>query len=254
MFTADYFKPVMAQAISVRLAARSFIIPIPRGIGALMTYPDDVFDSGEGVGKLLHRKGDPILNIHGDVKGVGLVFKNFTDNAVQCARGDGTKIIIINGISAAQGKALMKAYGEIIGPDSQKATAQQIHKLLDYAHTKLGIDDFFNGNQGKAKDYEPVRLHGASRDCGVFLRRSDEERFAVIGCGEGTYMGPAASPQRFKDHVVAVGNAEHIWLVQSSAFLNTYRHADDREISLSELPAFKMQCGTLPQAMSLKLG
>jgi hypothetical protein len=241
MFNADYFLPVMDLATPVRLAARSFIIPIPKGAGEPMVYPYDIDGAPN------QKKGMPLLDKHGQPKGVGIVFINHTDGALQAVRGDGNGMIIINGVSAQDGETLLKAYKYMI-PEPELATAGQIQVFLNYAHDELGIEDFFNSERAKIPGFEVVLRHPSNPDCGVFLRRSDEERFAVIGYGKGTYQGPAATPQRFNGHVVAVGNAKHVWLVQTSAFLNTYRHPDDSEIKISELPAFNMQEGSVPAA------
>jgi hypothetical protein len=234
MYKADYFSSVLGDAIPVRLAARSFIIPVPKDSGRLMVYPDDV----EGCPEL--KKGMPILNKKGEPKGTGIVFTNYTDGKiVQGARDDGKEMIIINGISAEQAGQLLDYYNSII-PVPEKATEKNIRDILRYAHEDLGIDDLFNGDRHKIPSFEPESRHPHDSDCGVFIRRSNEERFALVGVGAGIFEGPASSPQRFEGNVVVVSNATRTWMVQTDAFLKTYRHPDDREIKLAELPAFAM--------------
>ncbi len=237
MYTADYFAPVMKRGIPVKLAARSFIIPVPKGAGEFMTYPHDVGP---------FKKGDAVCNKEGVPKGQGIVFKNYTDGAVQAARGDGKSMIIVNAISEEQADRLWAYYNEKISDPEHTGTGT-IREVLDYAHFELGIDDFFNGDRVKIPGFEKLRVHPTCPDCGSFLRRSDEMRRAVLGHGQGEYKGPAASPQQFNGNVIAVGNEKHIWMVQAAAFVNTYRHADDdREIKLTDLPAFLMRPEAAP--------
>ena len=66
----------------------------------------------------------------------------------------------------------------------------------------------------------------------VFKNYADRAVQAVLGGG----------------NVIAVGNDRHIWMVKADAFVNTYRHAeDDREIKLTDLPAFIMQPEIVPE-------
>lgn len=244
MYTADYFASVMNRGISVKLAARSFIIPVPKGAGEFMTYPRDVGP---------FKKGDAICNKEGVPKGQGIVFKNYTDDAVQTARGDGKSMIIVNGISEEHADRLAAYYNEKIS-DPERVGAGTIREILDYAHFKLGIDDFFNGDREKIPAFEKLKPHPTNSDCGLFLRRSDEIRRAVLGNGQGEYKGPAASPQQFNGTVIAVGNEKHTWMVQADAFVNTYRHAvDDRKIKLTDLPAFLMRPEAAPAPFKLAL-
>ncbi len=247
MYTSDYFAPVMSQGIPVKLAARSFIIPIPEGVGEFMTYPEDVGAEPQ------FKKGMPVINKKGESKGHGIVFRNYADRTVQAARGDGKEMIIINGITEEQGKQLAAFY-QVIAPDPEKAGVARIRQVLAFAHNKLGIDDFFNGDRDKIPAFEKSQPHPTNPDCGVFIRRSDEIRRAVLGNGQGQYQGPAASPQQFSGNVIAVGNDRHIWMVQADAFLNTHRHAaDDREIKLTDLPAFLMRSEISPTPFQLTL-
>ncbi len=185
------------------------------------------------------KKGMPVLDKRGNPKGTGIVFENYTDGALQAVRDDGEGIIIINGISQQQAQMLLK-FTQAVIPDPAIATTQQIEDVLSYAHTVLGIDDFFNGDRAKIPSFEVERLHSGNLECGIFVRRSDEERFALLGLGSGTYAGPASTPQQFHGTVAVVRNANHAWMVQTDAFLNTYRHPDDREINKADIPTVRM--------------
>jgi hypothetical protein len=243
MYTTEYFTDVSATAIPVRLTARSFILPIPAGIGQLMVYPFDV------PGQPDKAAGKPILSKNGEPKGTGIVFQNYTDGAVQAVRDDGKSIIIFNGISREQGLQLLNFYSELAGANLLAITAPQINEILDFAHDTLGINDFFNGDLSKVSGFESEVHHRADSNCGVFLRRSSEERFALLGIGSGTYAGPASTPQKFSGDVVLVRNEKHAWLVQTSVFQNTYRHPNNQEISLTDLPAFAMSEKKAPERL-----
>jgi hypothetical protein len=239
MLSADDFTPFFQDAIPVRLAARCFIIPVPAGIGALMTYPFDVPDCAD------MKKGMPLLDSHGNPKGVGLVFFNPTDQAVQGVRANGQETIIVNGLSPDQANALA-AYARASLPDPARATAEAIYDLLCYARDVLGADDFFNDKRAKIPAFEAEALVLDNEAYGVFVRRNGEKRLALLGLGSGTFAGPAGSPQRFNGNVVVVGNDRHKWLVQTSAFLNTYRHPDDHPLRLTDLPVVQIRDGLTP--------
>ncbi len=233
MFTPAYFAPVLDSAIPVRLAALSFIIPVPAGIGQPMVYPRDIADQPA------MRKGSPILNKKGQPKGTGIVFENYADGAVQAARDDGQSVIIINGITRDQGTDLAGFYTSV-NPVPGSMTGAQIRQTLDFAHKTLGLKDFFNGDRADVAGFEAVAKFSTDSAAGIFIRRSREERFALAGYGSGTYEGPASSPQTFNGSVVVVTNRRHAWMVQTDAFLATYRQPNDQTITLKELPAFCM--------------
>jgi hypothetical protein len=239
MFSPEYFTPVLDQAIPVRLAARAFLIPVPINCGSPMAYPFYV-EGGRTI-----KAGMPILDKEGKEKGTGIVFINHTDGAVQAAKDDGKSMIIVNGLSPVQANALMHYYQSLV-LDSDKANKEQISEVLRFAHEDLGIDDFYNGSQSKISGFEVERLNGFAANCGIFIRRSQDERFAMIGLGSGIFAGPASSPQRFTDNVVVVKNDKHAWMVQTADFLKTYRHPDDREIEIGQLPAFTISEGKSP--------
>jgi hypothetical protein len=246
MYTPEYFAPVAELAIPVRLAARSFIIPIPQGIGSDIVYPEDVGDRPE------QKKGQPILNKRGEPKGTGIVFKNLTDGAIQAARDDGREMIIVNALSSEQAGKLSAEFDRLI-PDPVAATERQIRKILDFARDKLGVKDFYNGDRAKIANFEPEARHKTEPDCGIFIRRNPEERFAILGIGTRAFKGPASSPQTFTGSVVAVMNASHRWLVQTEEFERTYTHPNGCYVQRGELPAFRMS-ETLPPARMMSVG
>ncbi len=207
MYTPEYFEPVFDAAIPVRLAARSFILPVPAGIT--------------------------------------IFFADYTDGATERVRGDRDETIIFNDISKDQAARLMAYYKETI-PVPEKAGEAQIREVLRYAHENLGIDDIFDGERSKIPEYEVEALHPASSDCGIFIRHSSHERFALAGLGSGSYAGPASTAQQFTGHVVVVGDDSHKWMVQTEVFLDTYRHPDGRRIRAEELAAFFMNEGAAP--------
>lgn len=228
-YNPEDFSPHRNKAIPVRLAARSFIIPVPKGIGKPMVYPFDI------PGEPLKKKGMPLLDDRGFPQGTGIVFINHTDGAIQTARDNGEQSIIINGISEEQAR-LLSIYALTTIPDPETTSAAAILSLLAHAHKTLGIDDFFDGEQKKTSEFTPENLQPGRKDFGTFIRRSPEERFALLGLGSGSYEGPAGSPQIFKDNVVVVFGPKYIWMVQTRAFLKTYRHPDDRGLALQDLP------------------
>lgn len=241
MYQSDYFAPVVfpLEGMPVRLAARSFVIPVPEGVGQFMVYPFDIDDQP------LMKKGMPILDDGGKPQGRGIVFINHEDGAVQTARGNGEQMIIINAVSEAQAAQLLD-FSEKNISNPEKITEEQIHSILRYAREDLGIDDFFDGEQAKIPEFDALAPHSKSKNFGAFIRRSPQERFAILGQGSGAYAGPAGSPQRFTNNVVVLANADHTWMVQTRAFLNTYSHPDKREIKINELPAYRIQEGKAP--------
>jgi hypothetical protein len=239
MFKPEYFSSTLDAAIPVILAARSFIIPIPRGIGQPLVYPFDIDGETE------MKKGMPILDGNGQPMGTGVVFTNYTDGAIQAVRDGGAHMIIVNGVTENQANTLFAYYMANIR-DPKKATAQDIHSVLTYAHQQLGIEDFFDGKRRKIPEFDVVSLHPNCTECGIFIRRSEEKRFALLGLGSGTFKGPADSPQRFEGNVAVLTNGKHTWMVQTSAFLDTYQHPDKQKINIRDLPAFKMQEGSPP--------
>jgi hypothetical protein len=138
-------------------------------------------------------------------------------------------------------------------PDPSKATAQQIDKLLHHAYYELDIRDFMNTDSSKIPSFEVRSLHPSDPNAGIFVRHSEESRFALLGVGQGSFAGPASSPQEFAGTVVAVRNADRTWLVQSDEFRRTYTHPDGRRIALDDLPAFEMRPGVNPVAAEPKV-
>ncbi|OJX15217.1 MAG: hypothetical protein BGO82_11050 [Devosia sp. 67-54] len=177
----------------------------------------------------------PIVDWQGNAIGQsGVVFYNGKDRAVQAARGDGSGVIIMNEVNDQQAKKLTSFIEQLAGTPEALSLAQ-IKAVLEMARG-LGLEDTYNSDRGFVQSkMSPVGDLGAD---GFGLHKRDDRDIcpAIRLTGEGTFAGPAATPQQFRDGAVIVRQGDNYRLIQSDVFERTYRHSDNSAVRTEELP------------------
>ncbi|MBN9304825.1 MULTISPECIES: hypothetical protein [unclassified Devosia] len=220
-----------ADAVKVISSAQKYIIPIPElSDGEPLIYPGG---SRGKDGSLV--EGMPIVDWQGNAIGQsGVVFYNGKDRAVQAARGDGSGVIIMNEVNDQQAKKLTSFIEQLAGTPEALSLAQ-IKAVLEMARG-LGLEDTYNSDRGFVQSkMSPVGDLGAD---GFGLHKRDDRDIcpAIRLTGEGTFAGPAATPQQFRDGAVIVRQGDNYRLIQSDVFERTYRHSDNSAVRTEELP------------------
>jgi hypothetical protein len=191
---------------------KRFIVPVPalpEG-GEALIFP-------EGSPKA----GQPMkLQSDGVTPARGIVFFNGTDLAWQAARGDGTGVIIVNDIDRQMADQLARELSEL----QQLPVTQQldgIKALLHFAHSKLGITDFFNSNVDAVRDstsvIDPNNPHY------VQVAKKTEHKLA--------YVADGFSLKGAVDHVyphggMVITDGKYTWGIDTQVFLRNFRRKE----------------------------
>ena len=225
------------KSISVISSTIKLVIPIP-----------DLGDLGEElVFPSWHKNvGQAIKDWQGNViKGKGVVFKNFKDDCIQAAKGDGNEVIIVNEIIEEDYYKLNSFINERWGTvNKERLNFKQIKDILEYIQNTLGIGDVYNSTK------EFIRSNMLSIDgntvnniveFGLYRRDAREICRAVRLIGHGKFKGPAATMQIYNNGAILVQHGNDVRLVQEDIFLKTYRRFDNKRDILDanrEIPLY----------------
>jgi hypothetical protein len=227
------------NAIDVISFAQKFIIPIPKGKGEPLVYPEGHEKEGQAI---TDWQGKPI----GDE---GIVFFNEKDKSYRAVPSDGNGVVILNQVNSEQAKSLEQVLSKLKEPLSVNA----IKASLMYASKDLGISDMYNSDMnfilakmspiGDGVVGKPglFKLDDRDIDCSisrninkVLFKRDDRDICQAIFLeGSGEFQGPAATPQKFENGAVIVKQGDDIRLVQSDIFCQTYTQVDGAKIDPS---------------------
>src|SRR5580698_7178463 len=83
---------------------------------------------------------------------------------------------------------------------------------------------------------EPLPAMWTARQMSRLHQRKRDICRAVHIAGKGSFLGPAASPQRFADGVVIVKHGDSVRAVQPISFEANYQFLDGRPARMAELP------------------
>lgn len=218
-FGADKSTPVIS-------GAQKFVIPVPafKDGGEQLVYPE-----GE-------KAGQPIADWQDKPIGdKGLVFFNGKDRAYQAVKGDGNGVVIINLVTEEQAAKLTAKINEF-NSDPTQLSLGEIKEVLKYAREDLGLVDMYNSDKGFiAGKMSSVGAGTGVQAYGLHKRDDRDICHAVFVPGSGEFQGPAATPQQFSDGAVILQQGKDVRLIQPDAFEASYKHADGRSITVSEL-------------------
>jgi len=210
--------------------AQKFILPIPAWgeSGEPLVYPASY-----------EKAGQPILDYEGKPVGErGIVFFNGKDQSWQAVKGDGEGVIIINEVTPEQAQALYRKVREF-QPDPNNLTLEQMKQVLAFAQNDMGLVDVYNSSRSFVKENmtpaianEVPKLNGKEIEAYGFKKRDGRDiNQAIYISGAFTFVGPAASPQEFKNGGVIIEQGGKMRGVQPDIFVRTYKLSDGRSIS-----------------------
>jgi hypothetical protein len=212
-----------SNATPVISGAQKFVIPVP----AFM-------ENGE---ELKKPDGSPIVDYKGNPIGDrGIVFFNGTDNSLQAAPGDGNSVIIINNVTAEQGKKIA-AKIDGFSTDPAALSLSELKEVLKYVREGLGIKDMYNSDKGFiASKMNPLGTSKTGIEAYGLHKRDDRDICqAVYVAGQGQFQGPAATPQKFENGAVIVQQGDSVRLIQPREFEATYKNVDGSPLKVSGL-------------------
>jgi hypothetical protein len=202
-----------------------FVLPVPRfeGGGEPLVYPH-----GEHAGK-------PFVDRNGKViTGRGIVYFDPDDESWEVGRTNGCDVILMSPINREQGAKLV-AKVKTFAANPADLTLDQVKAILRYALETVRVRSTHASTTAFVAEalvpVEPADFPGF----GLHSRRADDPCRAVFVAGSGRFLGPAASPQRFRGGAVIVRHGDDVRLVQRRSFERTYRFPDGRPARISEL-------------------
>jgi len=218
-----------AGTLPVISDAQKFIIPVPAfaGGGEPLVYPPEHPDAGQPI---VDWQGQPIGS-------TGIIFYNAKDRAFQAAAGDGSAVVIINQVTAAQSRQLLDKIRQY-AQDPNALTLAQLKDILRYAREALGLVDMYNSDRDfVAQKMTPVA--SAATDIPAFGLHKRDDRDICRACyipGSGAFQGSAMTPSLFDEGAVILKQGDDVRLIQPAVFVETYRHPDGAPVTLAELP------------------
>jgi len=212
----DFSERASAAVVSESLR---FVLPVPKlkGGGELLVGPD-----GE---TLIDRDGKVI-------EGRGIVFFDPDDQSWEVAPGDGTGVLLFSPITREQGARLAAYIATLARP--QDLRLEQLKAVIRFVIDELRLRSAYSSTRAYvAEAMAPAgELLAGS---GLHQRMRDICR-AVRIAGKGSFLGPAASPQRFAHDVVILKHGDSVRAVQPLSFEANYQFLDGRPARMAELP------------------
>lgn len=215
-----------ANSTAVISEAYKFVIPVP--------------DLGDGAEPLVYpeghdQAGEPIVDYKGRKIGDwGLVFFNEKDQAHQAVPADGSGVIIINEVPLDQGKKIDEKVRSLTH-NPTALTSAQIHALLEYCHTELGLKDTYNSDRTYVSKHltelSDTLAGNQSKEYGLKKRDKTDIYQAVYVPGEFRLEGPATSVQIFTKGGVVIESHGNTRGIQPDVFLRTYQLANGQPIT-----------------------
>jgi hypothetical protein len=206
--------------------AQKFILPVPA-----------FADGGE---PLVHPRGDkqgqPITDWEGKPIGErGVVFSNPKDMSTQGVQGDGSGVIIMNEVTAAQAEKLKGKVNQM-GGDPNAFSVDQVKDLLSYAKNDLGIKDMYNSDKGfVGSKMNQIESHSSGIEAYGLHRRDDRDVCQAVFVSEvGRFTGNETTHSYSNGAVILKQGDDHR-LIQPAEFERTYTHANGNRISRDDL-------------------
>jgi hypothetical protein len=174
------------------------------------------------------RAGQSFTDRHGrPIKGRGVVFFDPDDQSWEAAPGDGTGVIIFSPITPGQAQRL-NLFARSLRTDPERLTLDEIKAIVAFAIVDLAISSAHASNRTFVREAMLPEEDMVSGGLGLYRRRADHICRAVYVAGAGRFLGPAASPQKFRDGAVILQHGDDVRLVQPTSFEATYRLLDGR--------------------------
>lgn len=218
-FSAEKSTPVISNA-------QKFILPVPA-----------FADGGE---PLVHpngqKQGQPITDWQGNPIGDrGVVFHNPKDSSTQGVQGDGTGVIIMNEVTAAQAEKLKGKVNQM-GGNPNDFNVDQVKELLDYAKNDLGIKDMYNSDKGfVGSKMNQIESHSSGIEAYGLHRRDDRDVCQAVFVSEvGRFTGNETTHSYSNGAVILQQGDDHR-LIQPAEFERTYTHVDGSRIAREDL-------------------
>ena len=213
----------MSQATQVIQCAQKFILLIPQ----LSDIEQIIHPLGKSSNQIITANN----GCHIGEKDVA--FYNSKDNSYQAVKVDGTGAVIINEVSETHASLLESKVDEYF-KTPECLTRMQIKNILEFA-CSIGLVDMYNSDRSFIqKQMTPVGSH-SFKNYGLYKSNSHNICLAIRLVGNGEFIGPAATPQKFKDGAVIVKQGENFRLVQSDIFERTYQLPNGEAINVSNL-------------------
>lgn len=202
-----------------------FILPVPKLEGG--GEPLDPPPGEEARGSFKDRHGRTI-------EGRGIVFFNPTDDCWQVARGNGAAVIIMAPVTEDQGDALL-AKVRSLSRDPERLTLEQLKAVIRYAIDNLKMRGVFDSTRTYVAERMTPVDPAAPPGLGLHRRKVHDYCYAVFVPGAGRFLGPAATPQVFKNGAVILRQGDDVRLLQPNWFSVHYRFPDGRPADASVL-------------------
>jgi hypothetical protein len=198
-----------------------FVLPVPAFAdgGEPLIHP-------ETNATFTDRSGRPI-------EGRGIVFFDRGDRSWEVAPGDGSGAIVFSPITERQSATLCAALDR--DDAAHGLTVAAIKRLIDYAYDALGVASSYSTTLDYVEAAMTRVTPGGRGGWGLYRRKAVDVCRAVYIAGDGAFLGPAATPQRFKGGAVIVRHGADVRLVQGPSFETTYRFLDGRPARVVEL-------------------
>lgn len=214
-------------------ATQEFVVPVGRivGGGERLVYP-----AGEKIGQaIVDCRGRPVGRL-------GVVFFNNEKQAWQAARGDGTAVIIMNGIDKLTANRLRGTYRELIGSSALSPETPNLVGLLNFLRA-ANVRDLYGSTRKYVQSHmvpvDGLNVFTAFGETFGHMRGSHDVSLAIYFAQPFAFAGPVATSQIFKRGGVLLfrSSADAVQAIPPDVFARTYRLADGaREISdMSEI-------------------
>jgi len=201
----------------------------------------------EGGGEaLIGPNGETLFDQDKPIAGRGIVFFDPDDQSLEAVPGDASGVILFSPISEDEG-AMLSTFIATLSARPERLRLEQLKEIVRYATEDLRLASAHSSTRDYvAKALAPVE-DAAARGCGLYRRRGDVCR-AVHVAGEGAFLGPGASPQRFAGGVVILKHGDSIRAIQRHSFEVTYQFLDGRPARVAELPTQRPKAASRPRS------
>lgn len=218
------------NALSVIPATQSFILPVP-----VLKDGGDAFVFPKGD----KRKGQPLTGENGEnITGRGIVFLNSKDKSWQAVKGDGTGVIVVNGVSLEQAKALQKKAMQLSSGQPESMDKDKIKLFLKYTHA-LGLKDVVQADKDfVSSQMRMVEVWDTGIDnFGFYSYNQDKSVQAIRFSGMVTFTDSTLSKQSFESGCVVVKDSkEEYSVIKPDVFLKTYTKPNGSPVTLFDVP------------------
>lgn len=209
------------NALAVIPATQSFILPIP-------AFETDELSEQQPVLKGSTKSGD----------NKGVVFLNAKDKSWQQVRSDGEGVVVINDVSPAQSKALLKKVMQLSNNQPENLDKDKIKLFLKFTHA-LGLKDVFQAD----KNFVETKMNmievwdSGVENLGFHKYQDKKEVLAVRFSGIVSFEDPSFSKHTYENGCVVVKNEDNkIQVVKPDVFLKSYTKPNGSPVTLFDIP------------------